>query len=84
MDPSGYFKIETFIVNLICLGGGGAIGGGIVGGLLGAVGGGTAGALAAVGEAWEEGDARKLWNWIKRSVREMTEYYPDHPPVWAK
>ncbi|MDW8321906.1 MAG: RHS repeat-associated core domain-containing protein [Armatimonadota bacterium] len=84
VDPSGYFKLETFIVNLICLGGGGAIGGGILGGPPGALAGGITGTLAAVGVAWEEGDALKLWRWIKRSVREMAAYYADHPPFWVK
>ncbi|MCS6830740.1 MAG: hypothetical protein NZ749_08870, partial [bacterium] len=84
VDPSGYFKLETFIVNLICLGGGGAIGGGILGGPPGALAGGITGTLAAVGMAWEEGDALKLWRWIKRGVREMTAYYTAHPPFWAR
>jgi len=76
VDPSGYFKVETFVVNLIVLGGGGVL----LGGLPGAV----AGALAAVGVAWEEGDASRLWNWIKRTAREMAAYYADHPPVWVR
>jgi hypothetical protein len=76
VDPSGYFKVETFVVNLIVLGGGGALVGGLPGG--------AAGALAAVGVAWEEGDAGRLWNWIKRTARGMTAYYADHPPVWVR
>jgi RHS repeat-associated protein len=76
VDPSGYFKVETFVVNLIVLGGGGALVGGLPGG--------AAGALAAVGVAWEEGDAGRLWNWIKRTARGMAAYYADHPPVWVR
>jgi hypothetical protein len=76
VDPSGYFKVETFVVNLVVLVGGGAL----LGGLPSAV----AGALAAVGIAWEEGDACRLWNRIKRTARGMAAYYADHPPVWVR